>query len=337
MLTKYSPSILRIPLAALPSSSNSGLLPRSSTHLFLLPMACSVNSPSLPRVRKLSDLVNNPDQSCTDLYPYLRPEIAHPQPGGMWHLPYYIVVLTSLGQPTSLPATTNNHHGNMPADNPGAFIGVSIPPGTEKGPVKARKPKDPNAPKKPRGRPRKDAAQASARQDTDASTSDSGSDELQILEMPESTPDLLRAPRPDGPEDQVIYDVAVAVWSPRNKPAVAEKVRKGIALFGDVVKQQRDAWKVKNEALKQAELANTAAIPSLKQEVAQFRRTIQTMATQALLFGHPAHLAKYVFIFPPFSLLLHLPVLEYESTRSLYSHVASSPVYEALKNIASCS
>lgn len=202
----------------------------------------------------------------------------------------------------------------MPATNPGAFIGVFVPPRVEKGPVKARKPKDPNAPKKPRGRPRKDASQATAKQDTDASTSDSESDELQIQEMPEPTPDLLRAPRPDSPEHQVLYDVAAAVWSPRNKPAVAEKVRKGIALFGDVVKQQRDAWKVKNEALKQAELANAAAIPSLKQEVAQFRRTIQTMATEALRFGHPAHLAKYVYIFPSFSLLLNLPVLEYETT-----------------------
>jgi hypothetical protein len=183
-------------------------------------------------------------------------------------------------------------------------MGVFVTPQEEKAAVKARKPKDPNAPKKPRGRPRKDASQAAAKQDTDASTSDSDSDELQIEEMPEPVPDLLRAPRPDSAEYQVIYDVAVAVWSPRNKPAVAEKVRKGMALFGDVVKQQRDAWKVKNEALKQAELANTTAIPSLKQEVAQFRRTIEIMVTQALRFGHPAHLAKYVYILSCFSLLL---------------------------------
>jgi hypothetical protein len=225
----------------------------------------------------------------------------------------------------------------MPANSPGTFIGVFVPPPAEKGPVKARKPKDPNAPKKPRGRPRKDATQATAKQDTDASTSDSDSEELQIEEMPEPIPDLLRAPRPDSAEYQVIYDVALAVWSPRNKPALAEKVRKGIALFGDVVKQQRDAWKVKNEALKQAELANTTAIPSLKQEVAQFRRTIQTMATQALRLGHPAHLAKYVYVFPPFSLPFDFPVVKHEPHRSLYSHVASSSVYVALRNIESCS
>lgn len=174
-------------------------------------------------------------------------------------------------------------------------MGVFVTPKPEKASVKARKPKDPNAPKRPRGRPRKDATQASVKLEVDASTSNSDTDELQVEEMPEPTPDLLRDAPPDIAEHRVIYDVAVAVWSPRNKPAMAEKVRKGIALFGDLVKKQRDAWKIKNEALKQAELANTADIPSLKQEVAQFRKTIETMADQALRFGHPAHLAKYVF------------------------------------------
>lgn len=174
-------------------------------------------------------------------------------------------------------------------------MGVFVTPKPEKAPVKGRKPKDPNAPKRPRGRPRKDAAQSLAKPETDASTSGSEADDLQVPEVPEPTPDLLHNPPPEIAEQRMIYDVVVAVWSPRNKPAVAEKVRNGIALFGDVVKKQRDAWKVKNEALKQAELANTTAIPILKQEVAQFRKTIETIAVQALQYGHSAHLAKYVY------------------------------------------
>lgn len=173
-------------------------------------------------------------------------------------------------------------------------MGVFVPSKPDKGPAKARKPKDPNAPKRPRGRPRKDGTQPLARQEVDISTSDSEPDELQIVEMPELTPDLLRGPPPEVPEQKAIYDIAIAVWSPRTHPALPEKVRNGIALFGDVVKKQRDSWKIKNEALKQAELANTSDIPSLKQKVAQFRKTVETMAVQALQLGHPAHLAKYV-------------------------------------------
>jgi hypothetical protein len=216
----------------------------------------------------------------------------------------------------------------MPATHAGALMGEFVPPKLDKAPVKARKPKDPNAPKRPRGRPRKDATQPSAKQETDASTSDSESDELQIEEMPEPLPDLLRGPPPEIAEHRVIYDIAVAVWSPRNELAVAEKVRKGIALFGDVVKKQRDAWKVKNEALKQAELANTTAIPNLKQEVAQFRKTIETMAVQALRFGHPSHLAKYVF--PPLRSYLQSFREEMEVKNGL-SRNHTCPIYVALR------
>ncbi len=225
-------------------------------------------------------------------------------------------LLTITEQQISPSTTPNNFQsGGIPTSHPGTFMGVFVPPKPEKAPPRARKPKDPNALNRSRGRPQKDASQSSTKQETDASTSDSGSEELQRVEMPEPTPDLLRGPRPENAEYKVIYDVAVALWSPRNKPAVAEKVRKGIALFGDVVKQQRDAWKVKNEALKQAELANTTAIPSLKQEVAQFRKVIETVAVQALRFGHPAHLAKYVYP----RLRLHLPsfCLEVESEKVL--------------------
>jgi hypothetical protein len=218
----------------------------------------------------------------------------------------------------------------MQTGHPGAFMGVFVPPKQEKAPGKSGKPRDPNVPRRPRGRPRKDGSQPLSKPGAETSTSDSESDELQIEEMPEPTPDLLRGPPPEAPEHKVIYDIAVAVWSPRNKPAVAEKVRKGIALFGDVVKKQRDSWKVKNEALKQAELANTTAIPSLKQEVAQFRRTIETMAVQALRFGHPAHLAKYVLphlcpLFISFCLQM-----EFEH-QSLTQEMIRSPTYVEMR------
>jgi hypothetical protein len=82
MLTNYSLSILRIPWVFLSTSSND-LQPLSSTLLSLLRMACSVSSLSLLKVSKLSDLVSSPDRQCTDLYPFLRQDIAHPQPAGM--------------------------------------------------------------------------------------------------------------------------------------------------------------------------------------------------------------------------------------------------------------
>jgi hypothetical protein len=209
----------------------------------------------------------------------------------------------------------------MQGVHPGAFMGVFVPQHAEKAQAKARKPKDPNAPKRPRGRPRKDATQTSAKQDIESSTAESDEDELQIEEMPEPTPDLLRGPPPANPEVKVIYDVALAVWSPRNKLASAEKVRNGIALFGDVVKKQRDAWKVKNEALKQAENANTTAVPSLKEEVAQFRKTVETMSVQAVRFGHPSHLAKYVFSSSPKPYLLRARSANENARLQLGGHV----------------
>ena len=44
----------------------------------------------------------------------------------------------------------------------------------------------------------------------------------------------------------------------------------------------------------QAELANTTAIPSLKQEVAQYRHLIETVVKKAIELGHESHLKKYV-------------------------------------------
>lgn len=190
-------------------------------------------------------------------------------------------------------------------------MGVFVPQFPERSAHVAQTAGNAMVPKRPRGRPRKHALPPANSMNAGKAPSDSGSDELQVVEMAEPTPDLLRGPPPEAPEDRVIYDIAVAVWYPRNRPALPEKVRNGIAAFGDIIRKQRDAWKVKNEALKQAELANTTAIPGLKAEVATFRKTMETVCVQALRFGHPSHLAKYVL--PFCNPLLHMFCTSYEN------------------------
>jgi hypothetical protein len=93
----------------------------------------------------------------------------------------------------------------------------------------------------------------------------------------------------------VLYDTVQAVWSPRNKLAVPDKIRAGIAQFGETIRKLRDAWKAKNAALQQAENANSSNVPSLKGEVGQYRRLMQDVAKTAVELGHPAHLKKYVY------------------------------------------
>lgn len=165
--------------------------------------------------------------------------------------------------------------------------------------TKVRKVKDPNAPKRPRGRPRKDGTIPPPRtMDQGASDSDSDSDELQI-EAEEPMPLVLRGSRPTELTQQARFDVATILWFPRNRPAVVERVQKAIAAFGDIVKKHRDAWKVKNEALKQAELASSPQVANLKLEVSQYRTVIETISQTAVELGHPSHLAKYVFFLTP--------------------------------------
>ena len=127
-----------------------------------------------------------------------------------------------------------------------------------------------------------------------ASTSDYESDELEVEEMPEPTPLMLLSVPPDDLEGKAIYDTIQAVWSSRNKPAVPDRMRTGIALFGDTVRNLRDSWKLKNEALKQAELANIATVPVLKEEVARYRRLMENVVNKASEIGHESHLRKYV-------------------------------------------
>ena len=179
---------------------------------------------------------------------------------------------------------------------------LGIFPKPEKAPVKPRKPKDPNAPKRPRGRPRKDGSLPQLKQEgkSPSSSYDSESD-LEIEEPPEPMPESLRREQPDSFEGKVLYDIVQAVWSPRNKPAIPDKIRAGIAQFGETIRKLRDAWKAKNAALQQAENANSDAVPKLKDEVGQYRRLMQNVAKTAVELGHPAHLKKYVYT-PPFPL-----------------------------------
>jgi hypothetical protein len=169
--------------------------------------------------------------------------------------------------------------------------------------TKPRKPKDPNAPKRPRGRPRKDGTLPRVKQEGKSPTSsyDSESDsDLEIAE-PEPMPEILKSDRPTDSDDKVLFDTVQAVWSPRNRPAVPDKIRAGIAQFGETVRKVRDAWKATNAALQQAENANSSNVSNLKGEVGQYRRLMQNVAKTAVELGHPAHLKKYVYT-SPFSL-----------------------------------
>jgi hypothetical protein len=177
----------------------------------------------------------------------------------------------------------------------------SMAPKPAKAPAKPRKPKDPNAPKRPRGRPRKDGTLPRVKQEgkSPSSSYDSESDsDLEIEEPPEPMPEILKSDRPNDFDGKVLFDTVQAVWSPRNKLAVPDKIRAGIAQFGETIRKLRDAWKAKNAALQQAENANSSNVPSLKGEVGQYRRLMQNVAKTAVELGHPAHLKKYVYTSP---------------------------------------
>ena len=169
-------------------------------------------------------------------------------------------------------------------------------PKTAKAPAKPRKVKDPNAPKRPVGRPRKDGSLPRLKKDGRASgsSSDSDSDDLEIEEIPEPKPAILNSAPPTDLEGKAVFDTAQAVWSPRNKSGVPDQIRAGIAHFGETVQKLRNVWKTKNVALQQAENANSTAVPTIKEEVARYRRLMELVTKQAVVLGHPAHLTKYV-------------------------------------------
>lgn len=132
-------------------------------------------------------------------------------------------------------------------------------------------------------------------QDSDSESSD---DELTIEEEePEMRPAVLTVSAPTDERGRILYDAVNAVWSPRNKSAPAEKIRSGIAGFGDTVRSLRDSWKLKNDNLRKAELPNSptaAEATRLKEEVARYRSAMEVVMARSLIFGHPAVVTRYV-------------------------------------------
>ncbi|ETN41482.1 uncharacterized protein HMPREF1541_03418 [Cyphellophora europaea CBS 101466] len=157
-------------------------------------------------------------------------------------------------------------------------------------PVAGIKPgmKDPNAPKKPRGRPRKDGSIPGV----DGGSGSASSSDLEIEdEEPEPAPAMISVSPPTDERVRAVFNAVKAVWYPRNKTAPVEKIKSGVVDFGETIKTLRDAWKARNESLKKAEHegSSTAAdAPRLKAEVAQYRQTMENLINKSMLFAHPA-------------------------------------------------
>jgi hypothetical protein len=201
----------------------------------------------------------------------------------------------------NMQSLQQNQYGNLPQQSKHSPSSTRIPltrpvsalPKGDQAP-KPIQPKDPNAPiKRPRGRPRKDG-----RPPEQKKSSGSSSDELEIEEEePEMTPAIISVSMPSDLRGKNTYQAVQAVWSPRNKPVEPDKVRSGIAQFGDIIRSLRDNWKSWNEQLRKAELpdaTDAAMVPKFKEEVAQYRSTIESVMQRALLFGHPAIVKRYV-------------------------------------------
>ncbi|EXJ95590.1 hypothetical protein A1O1_00712 [Capronia coronata CBS 617.96] len=172
--------------------------------------------------------------------------------------------------------------------------GSALQPKPEKT-SKAKAPKDPNAPKKSASVVRKDGVTDSKVEgQVTRYETDSDSDEDLVIEdqePPEMTPALLTVTKPTDERGKALYDAVQAVWSPRNKPAPAEKIRSAIASFGETVRNLRDAWKAKNDSLRKAEIPDspTASFATqLKEEVSRYRQVMESVMARSQLFGHPA-------------------------------------------------
>jgi hypothetical protein len=166
-------------------------------------------------------------------------------------------------------------------------------------PAKQVNAKDPTAAKKARGRPKRNTAT-----DGQAAASDSSDDELEIEDedSPELTPALLTL-TPTNERETILYRAVEAVWSPRNRSVDPEKVRAGMANYGDLLRGLRDAWKTKNESLRKAELPNSstaAEAARLKEEVARYRQLLENVMLKSTQYGHPTIVKRYVS--PPMSL-----------------------------------
>ena len=168
--------------------------------------------------------------------------------------------------------------------------------------TKPKVPKDPNALKRPKGRSRKDSTIPRAKKDGQSQSVSSESSSDDDDEPPEPKPALLVVTRPTDVIGSAMYDAVSAVWAPGNKRPIWDNITKGMVLFADAIKSLRDTWKVKNESLKKAELANSSTVHDLKDEVARFRKGMETTMQRSVQFGHDAHLCRYVS--PIFCLLV---------------------------------
>lgn len=186
----------------------------------------------------------------------------------------------------------------------------------------------PKPEKAPQSKPSKDsiAPKKTKKKGTNDPASDS-EDELSIQaeEPPEPTPAILSIDLPTEEGQKAQYLAVHAVFSPRNKPATPEKVRGGIASFGDSVRALRDSWKVKNENLRKAELPDSPTAKdadALKKEVARYRSLIQEVMTRSLNFGHPSIVKRYVILATPLDISVQPPTLVHCDIASLHSRRA---------------
>lgn len=194
------------------------------------------------------------------------------------------------GQQQQQPASTNDVSGQSALS-----LQLQAPDGTTSvvKPEKPKKPKkDPNAPKRPRGRPRKDGTMPQTKATSTTSPSETDS-ELEIEEAPEPIPQLLQGSAPQDPVKHSEWATLQAVWSPRNKPAIVERIRNGIAAYGELLKRLRNNWETQNEVLKKAEL-NNAPTDDLRRQVAESRTIVERVMITTLEWGHPSHIRKYV-------------------------------------------
>lgn len=150
------------------------------------------------------------------------------------------------------------------------------------------------ATKEPKAKARKGSGKGGSASDSD--------DDLDIEdEPPEAKPAMLSILKPTEQPGKLLWEVVDAVWSPRNKPASADKIRTAVASVGEAVRNVRDQWKAQNEQLKKAELpaAPTALqVPALKAAVGTHRETMERLVVKVAQFGHPWILKRYVSFFP---------------------------------------
>lgn len=159
--------------------------------------------------------------------------------------------------------------------------------------VTKKKEKDPNAPKAPRGRPRKNPLPATKpatkeKKASASSSSDSESDSDSELEIEKPEPFPLPDPKPTEELAAAKYDTVKAVWYPRNRDPKAEDVRNAVSTFADLVRSVRDSYKSLGDSMKTAHVQNQDAIVSaLSKGMEAQRAKMELVLNTVLEFGHP--------------------------------------------------